>query len=169
VGFDVGDTVVHPGYGAGVVTEIKKLGLLTDEAKRYYAIELLSQPGTTIMVPVRDTDKVGLREPISHAQLSRVWRILRKAPGELPSDHNKRYALIKEKLHGGDVVEIAEAMRDLAWRREEKRHLTTRGKRLFDRGMAFLASEVAGVQGTDLESAHAEISDRLATSVSTAV
>ena len=48
---------------------------------------------------------------------------------------------------------IAEVLRDLAWRREEKRHLTMRGNRLYERGMALLAGEVASVQHSDLADA----------------
>jgi CarD family transcriptional regulator len=94
-----------------------------------------------------------------------VWRVLRADPNALPSDHNQRYALLKDKLAGGDVFEIAEAIRDLAWRKKEKRHLTTRGKRLYERAMMLLASEIAGAQGEDLETAEIEIASKLSASI----
>jgi RNA polymerase-interacting CarD/CdnL/TRCF family regulator len=66
--------------------------------------------------------------------------------------------LLDEKLSSGDVFAIAEVLRDLTWRREEKRHLTIRGKRLYERGMALLAGEVASARESDLVDAEILIS-----------
>jgi RNA polymerase-interacting CarD/CdnL/TRCF family regulator len=166
--FRVGDTVVHPDYGAGIVTDVKEMAFLGNERKQYYSIELLSQPETTVMVAVSNEEKAGLRSPISESKLRRVWRILRAGPRTLPSDHNKRYALLKEKLHNRDILEVAKVLRDLAWRRENRQSLTIRGKRLYDKSLELLASEVAGAQGTDFDMAEAQIADRLAASMSSA-
>jgi RNA polymerase-interacting CarD/CdnL/TRCF family regulator len=73
--------------------------------------------------------------------------------------------LIQEKLQDCDPFQIAEAVRDLAWRREEKRRLTIAGKRLYRTGLAFLASELAAVQGSDVDTAEAQIAKRLEASV----
>jgi CarD family transcriptional regulator len=167
--FQVGDTVVHPNYGAGIVTEVRKLEFRGTQEKPYYWIKLLSQPETTVMVAVKNEEKVGLRSPIAQANLERVWRVLRADPEALPSDHNKRYHMLKEKLHRGDVFEITEVLRDLAWRRQEKRKLTTRGKRLYRTGLELLASEVAGAQGRDFESVAEQIQERLAETVTATV
>ena len=165
--FHIRDAVVHPNYGTGVITEIRERHIL-GQGKRYYSIDLLGEPGTTVMVPVGKEERVGLRPPISKKGLSRLWRILRAKPEDLPSDHKKRYALIQEKLHEGDPFQIAEVVRDLAWRREEKRRLTTVGKRLYDTGLGFLASELAAVQGSDVDAAEAQIAERLEASVASA-
>ena len=59
----------------------------------------------------------------------------------------------------------ARAVRDLAWRREENKKLTKVGKRLYETGLEFLASEVAGVQGSDVDTAEAQIAERLQASL----
>jgi RNA polymerase-interacting CarD/CdnL/TRCF family regulator len=159
--FSVGDTVVHPSYGAGVVTDIKTLAFLGNKANTYYSLQLLSEPGTVVMVAVRDEEKVGLRPPIPKSELHRVWRILSSDPEVLPSDHNERYAVLKEKLHGGDALEVAEALRDLAWRREQKRSLTTEGKRLYELAMRFLSAEIAVAEGSDMSRIEGQISQSL--------
>ena len=155
--FQVGDRIVHPSYGVGTVTEIKVRHTL-GSGKRYYSIELLDQPATVVMVPVGAEEKMGLRRPVAETKLGRVWRVLRGDPKTLPSDHEKRCTLLDEKLSSGDVFAIAEVLRDLTWRRAEKRHLTIRGKRLYERGMALLAGEVASVQDSDLLDAEILIS-----------
>jgi RNA polymerase-interacting CarD/CdnL/TRCF family regulator len=163
--FEKGDPVVHPGYGAGIVDAIKALKFLGNKRKRYYAIQLLAEPETTVMVPVRDEDKVGLRAPISQAGLGRVWRALRSDPHRLPKDHKKRQAMLTEKLHDATAVEVAKVLRDLAWRRERKGHFTISGRRLYKRGIELLAAEVASSQGIDLADAKFEISNVLDSSL----
>ena len=162
--FQVGETVVHPDYGAGVITEIQERRSL-GPSKRYYSIELLGDPRTTVMVALDKEVSVGLRQPIPKARLSRLWRILRAEPEVLPDEHKERYAVIEGKLEEGDIFQITEAVRDLAWRREEKRNLTTVGGRLYETGLGFLASELAGVQGSDVDTAKAQIAERLADSI----
>jgi CarD family transcriptional regulator len=165
--FQIGDKIVHPNYGAGIVIEIKERRTL-GTGNRYYSIALLGQPETILMVPVGTEEDRGLRPLISESKLRRIWRILRDEPGELPSDHNKRYKLLIDKLHQGDIYQIAEVVRDLAWRKQAKRHLTTRGKRVYEKGLTLLASEVAGVQEEDLEVAEMQISNRLSASIANA-
>jgi CarD family transcriptional regulator len=117
------------------------------------------------MVPLDKEESVGLRQPISKDRLSRVWRILRGEPETLPDKHKERYAVIEDKLENGDLFQIAEVVRDLAWRREEKRKLTVVGGRLYETSLEFLASELAGVQGSDVDTAEAQIAERLEASM----
>jgi len=159
--FHKGDPVVHPGYGAGIVDEIKALEFLGNKRKRYYAIHLLAEPETTVMVPVRDEDKVGLRPPLPQSRLKRIWRVLRSDPDKLPKDHKKRHAQLTEKLYDASAVEVAEVLRDLAWRRERRNRFTIRGRRLYERSLDLLAGEVASTQGTDVSDAKIKISDVL--------
>jgi CarD family transcriptional regulator len=158
--FQVGDRIIHPNYGVGNVIEIKQRHTLGSK-RRYYSIELLNEPGTVVMVAVGSEEKMGLRRPIAKAKLGRVWRVLEDAPNELPADHDERCALLDEKLGGGDVLKIAETVRDLVWRRQERRNLTIRGKRLYERGMALLAGEIASVQDSDLLAAETLITSVL--------
>ena len=162
--FHVGETVVHPDYGAGVITEIQERHSL-GPIKRYYSIELLGDSRTTVMVSLDNEVSVGLRQLISKARLSRLWRILRGEPQVLPDAHKERYEVIEDKFAKGDIFQIAEAVRDLAWRRDAKSHLTQVGRRLYETGLGFLASELAGVQGSDVDTAKAQIAERLAASI----
>jgi CarD family transcriptional regulator len=166
--FQVGDTVVHPNYGAGVITEIQERHSL-GPSKRYYSIQLIGDEQTTVMVPLGKEESVGLRQPIPRDRLGHLWGILREQPAALPEEHKARYALIEGKLQEGDAYQIAEAVRDLAWRREEKNKLTKVGKRLYETGLGFLASELAGVQGSDVDTAEAEIAEQLEASIGRAL
>ena len=159
--YHVGDTLVHPHHGAGVVTELKSLRSLGRQGKQYYSITLLSEPGTVVMVPISKSKEIGLRPPMSASKLRRVWRRLRTQPEILPSDHNERCRIVREKLHDGDALLVAEVLRDLSWKDYQGRKLTSEGKRLYDKGMRLLASEVAAIQSSDLSTAEAGISQTL--------
>jgi CarD family transcriptional regulator len=149
------------------VTEIKERHTL-GRGKPYYSLRLLNQPEMVVMVPVGAEERMGLRLPVVEDKLERVWRVLRGHPIKLPSDHEKRCTFLDDKLSSGDVFAIAEVLRDLAWRREEKRHLTIRGNRLYERGMALLAGEVASAQNSKLVDAEVLISGVLDRSMHTA-
>jgi CarD family transcriptional regulator len=163
--FKAGDAIVHPIRGAGIVEQI--------EARQwrgsndlYYRIQLLGQPGTKLMVPTSAAKALGLRRAISRTKLNKVWRVLRAAPDLLPNDHKERYKVLEEKLHTGDILQVAEIVRDMTWRRERRGHLTTVGKRQYQEGVRMLAGEIAAVQGVELNNAEAQIRARLEESLS---
>lgn len=158
--FEAGDAIVHPIRGAGIVVCVEEQEW-HGSSNQYYRIQLLGQPGTSLMVPVSAADEIGLRHAVSESKLKTVWRVLRADPENLPADHKARYALLNEKLRAGDVLQVAEAVRDMAWRRKRKGHLTTQGKRIYGTGVRILSGEVAAAQSTDMADAEAQVSERL--------
>jgi RNA polymerase-interacting CarD/CdnL/TRCF family regulator len=158
--FKTGDAVFHPVRGAGVVTAIKDRKW-DGKKRRYYTIELLGHPGTSVMVPASMAKEIGLRHAMSQAKLKKVWRVLRGVPRKLPKDHKDRYAVIEEKLHSGDTFEVAEAVRDMAWRRHEQGRLTTKGKRIYEEALMLLAGEIAAVREIEMEEAEGQVYERL--------
>ena len=158
--FEVGDAVVHPIRGAGVVTDIEELRR-DGHNKAYYRIRLLSQVRTNLMIPVKDAAARGLRRAIRRSKLNRVWHVLRASPDKLPADYEKRHELLERRLCSGDLFQIAEAVRDLAWRQHKENGLTVTGRRLYRRGIKLLAGEVAAAQGTDLTDGEAQVRNQL--------
>jgi CarD family transcriptional regulator len=127
----------------------------------YYRIGLLSQPASSLMVPVVAAKELGLRRAVSRSRLSQVWKVLRTNPEKLPQEHKERYELLTDKLYAGDILQVAEAVRDMAWRRHREGRLTTRGKRMYEEGMTLLAGEIAAAQGIDIADAEAQVTGRL--------
>lgn len=162
--FQIGDTIIHPGYGAGTVVKIGKLPYL-GSGKSYYSIELTDGTKTRVWVAVGDAGKRGIRYPTLKSQLGRIWRVLRADPETLPPDHNDRYESLQERLRDGDIVQVAKVVRDMFWKDHRTRRLTIKGRQLYDRGLAFLAGEVAVVQGCDSADAEATIQDILGASL----
>ncbi|MFQ6101704.1 MAG: CarD family transcriptional regulator [Anaerolineae bacterium] len=158
--FKTGDAIVHPVRGAGVVVCIEERQWHGSRA-RYYRIKLLGQPSTSLMVPVKIAETMGLRRAIPQSKLRQVWRVLRADPNTLPTEHSKRYQVVEERLHAGDIFQVAEAVRDMAWRKQRGGGLTTRGKQMYEEGVKLLAGEVAATQGVALADAEIEIRERL--------
>jgi RNA polymerase-interacting CarD/CdnL/TRCF family regulator len=84
----------------------------------------------------------------------------------LPTDHKERYALLAAKLNARDVLQVAEVVRDMTWRRRHKGRLTIRGTQLYEDGMMRLAAEIAVVQNIELTDAETEIRTKLDGSLS---
>ncbi|HDQ72786.1 MAG TPA: hypothetical protein ENN19_11930 [Chloroflexi bacterium] len=158
--FKVGDAVIHPIRGAGVVVRVmeKKWRGSVD---MYYQIELMGQPDTKLMIPTDAVDSLGLRLAIAPSRLDRVWNVLQDEPEKLPSNHKKRYQVVDSKLHTGDIYQVAEVVRDMAWRQQEEGNLTTMGKRRYKEGMRILAGEIAAVADVEMGDAEAQIRSQL--------
>ena len=156
--FDIGDKVVHPTHGAGLVTGIKKQDLL-EQYHRYYVIDLAFDD-RTLMIPVSNAEEIGLRSISRQATLSQVWHILGAEAETLSDDYKKRQKRVQEKLKTGDVIKVAEVIRDLSFLKRED-HLTSFDTKLFERAQQFLACEVALVEGVQINEAARMISEIL--------
>jgi CarD family transcriptional regulator len=161
--FRVGETVVHPGHGPGEVVGVQELSCLGRNGS-YYRIRLLGEMGT-VWVPVENAEQQGVRRLVRKSRLREVWRLLRDQPSDLPSDHNKRYAQLRDKIENGSVCDIAQALRDLQWKNVHVRKMTLEGKRLYDKGMRLLATEIALVRGSDTETVESKIARVLQTNL----
>ncbi len=148
--FAVGDKVVHPAHGAGVVMAIEQLDLL-DEYSRYYVISLLGSD-MRLLVPVKNAEQVGLRPAMKTGRLSKVLAILKEPPKSLPEDYKERQAQVEERLRSADPELIGSVVRDLTWLRHES-GLTAKDAALLERANALLAGEIALVKNIELEEA----------------
>ena len=158
--FKVGDAIIHPIRGAGIIVDLIKRQWHGND-RMYYKVKLLSHPSTNLMVLTSAVERLGLRHTISQSELQNVWRVLRMPPKNLPTDHKKRYALVDDKLHAGDAIQVAEVLRDMAGRERREGKLTTIGQRRYKEGMGILAGEVAAVKGVDVSQAEVQIREKL--------
>jgi len=164
--FKVNDPVVHPGKGAGVVLDIKRMPRLKGN-QRYYKIKIVGRDEkTTLMVPLKKAEEIGLRPAIPEANLGQVWEILSGQPLGLPAQHKKRYQLLKDKLSTGEVGRAAEVVRDLEWRRLQIRRLNVPGERIYKKAMRFLVGELAVSQGVEVQTVEEKVTRLLGESLS---
>ncbi|TLG68879.1 CarD family transcriptional regulator [Cutibacterium acnes] len=139
--FDVGETVVYPNHGAAVIEDIETRTIKGEE-KLYLVLRILGQNDLVVRVPASNLDLVGVRDVVDDEGLENVFEVLRKTNVEEPSNWSRRYKANLEKLHSGNVLKVAEVVRDL-WRRERDRGLSAGEKRMLSKARQILVSELA--------------------------
>ena len=157
--FEVGETVVYPHHGAATIIEVKDR-IIKGETKKYLKLNV-TQGDLIIEVPAENVDLVGVRDVIGKDGLERVFDVLRAAFTEEPTNWSRRYKANLEKLHSGNVLKVAEVVRDL-WRRERERGLSAGEKRMLAKARQILVSELALAERVEEDKAEVLLDEVLA-------
>jgi CarD family transcriptional regulator len=156
--FEVGDNVVYPHHGAGVVRKKETKDLL-GEKRDYLTINILHN-NMTVMVPCENATQAGLRRVIDEEQVKKVIGVLTDEVSEMPKNWNRRFKHNREKIKTGDVYELAEVVRNLAIREWEK-GLSTGEKQMYTRAKKILASEFMYALDKDEDGAESYLDELL--------
>ena len=148
--FNIGDHIVYPMYGAGIITEIVEKDFL-GEMRMYYNVSL-PYCRMEASVPVDNCEKLGVRPVIDSARIDEVIVAL-KGPSEAMSPNwNKRYRENTERLQTGDILEVAAVVRNLV-RTDRQKPLSTGEKKLLNTAKQILESELVYSGGYTMEEA----------------
>ena len=156
--FDVGDKVVYPHHGAGTI-EKKEVKVVLGEEREYLTIRILHNE-MTVNVPVDNAEKVGLRWVIDQEMVDVVVKVLLGGSTEMPKNWNRRFKHNRDKMKTGDILELAEVVRNLALRDHEK-GLSTGEKQMYVKAKKILASELMYAKDMDEEEAATWLDDVL--------
>ena len=137
--YSVGDKVVYPQHGAGTITKIEQKDVL-GQKRDYLTIQIIHS-GMTVMVPVEHADTAGLRKVVASGDVEEVLEVLRGDSTKMPERWSHRYKHNLDKLKTGDILEVAEVVRNLALRHAEK-ELPTGEKQMLAQAKKILASEL---------------------------
>ena len=157
--FEVGDKVVYPHHGAGTVLA-KEFHEIRGERREYLTIEIL-QPPMIVMVPCENAETAGLRPVINERAVSEVLSVLAAEGSEMPAQWNQRFKRNQEKLRSGDILELAEVVRNLE-RRQQDARLSPGEMQMLERARRVLVSELMYARHVDEEGASQLIDDALA-------
>ena len=157
--FSVGDTVVYPHHGAALIESIEMREIGGQERK--YLVLRVAQGDLTVRVPADNVDLVGVRDVVNQEGLDRVFEVLRQPYTEEPTNWSRRYKANLEKLASGDVIKVAEVVRDL-WRRDQDRGLSAGEKRMLSKARQILVSELALAEHKDEDEAEVILDEVLA-------
>ena len=136
--FNVGDKIVYPMHGAGVIDAIEEKDIL-GEKQAYY---ILKMPGEVkVMVPTAKADEVGVRNIIDKESADKVFGVFEKDETEMDKNWNKRYRDNMDKMKSGDIYEIADVVRNLSFKQKEK-GLSTGEKKMLNNAKQILVSEL---------------------------
>lgn len=156
--FEVGDKVVYPHHGAGTVLA-KEFHEIRGERREYLTIEIL-QPQMTVMVPCENAETAGLRPVINERAVNEVLAVLAADGSEMPAQWNQRFKRNQEKLRSGDILELAEVVRNLE-RRQQDARLSPGEMQMLERARRVLVSELMYARNIDEETANKLIDDVL--------
>jgi CarD family transcriptional regulator len=132
------------------------------EIRQYLTIKILHND-MTVMVPCENAGKAGLRRIIDDEAVKQVLSVLRDDVSEMPKNWNRRFKHNRDKIKTGDIMELAEVVRNLALREHEK-GLSTGEKQMFTRAKKILASELMYALEKDEEEAELYLDELLADS-----
>lgn len=136
--FSVGDKIVYPMHGAGIIDSIEEKDIL-GQKQSYY---ILKMPGEVkVMVPIAKADQVGVRNIIDKSSTEKVFNILSQDETVMDKNWNKRYRDNMDKIKSGDIYEIADVVRNLSFKQKEK-GLSTGEKKMLNNAKQILVSEL---------------------------
>jgi CarD family transcriptional regulator len=158
IDFSIGDNVVYPHHGAGQVIKKEKKEIL-GETREYLTIKILHND-MTVMVPCENAGKAGLRRVIDEDTVKKVLGVLSDEVSEMPKNWNRRFKHNRDKIKTGDIYELAEVVRNLAVREQDK-GLSTGEKQMYTRAKKILASEMMYALEKSEDEAEAYLDDLL--------
>lgn len=137
--FSAGDKILYPMHGAGIIDDVEERSIL-GEKKRYYILKI-PFGDMNIMIPVDKSSEIGIRPVISKEEVDEVFVVLRSETSEMSHNWNKRQRENMEKLKTGDILKVAEVVRNLM-RTDRIKQLSTGEKKMLTNAKQILESEL---------------------------
>jgi CarD family transcriptional regulator len=142
VGFTIGDKVIYPNHGLGVVEKVEEKTILGTTCG-FFHLRILSND-TTVLVPVANVDNVGLRRAITDEEVDRLFALM--GDGKIDNHQNwkGRFKDNSDKMRSGSIYDMAEVLKSLTFLAKSK-SLSFREKRMLDRAKSLIVSEISEV------------------------
>ncbi|MGO3751887.1 MAG: CarD family transcriptional regulator [Peptoniphilaceae bacterium] len=145
----IGDKVVYPMHGAGVIIGIENRKIL-GKVKEYYILKIPVND-MQVMVPVDSVEESGVRDILDKEEMDRVLDILAgNEKVDMPTNWNRRYRFNMDRLKSGDIKEIAAVVRCLE-RLDNKKSLSTGERKMLNGAKQIIVSEMVLVYEKNLE------------------
>jgi CarD family transcriptional regulator len=142
VTFQVGDKVIYPNHGLGVVERIETKTILGTTCG-FYQLRMVANE-TTVLVPVDNVEGVGLRPAVGGHEIQKLFVLL--GDGRIDSHQNwkGRFKDNSDRMRSGSIYDVVEVLKSLTWLSKSK-NLSFREKRMLDRARFLVVSEIAEV------------------------
>ncbi len=140
--FKVGDRIVYPQHGAGLIDGTEKRMVLGEEVE-YLTIRIIADD-LVVRIPVNRVDELGLRRVMDEDGAQAVLAVLAEEISVDIGSWSRRFRMNKDKIRSGNVKEIAEVIRDLSLR-DAKRPLSSGERQLLAQAKRILSSELRWV------------------------
>ena len=149
--FQIGDHIVYPMHGAGIIKAIEEKEIL-GEIQQYYIINM-STHAMEIMIPTKKTVHLNIRPVTDLVAIPNIIQIFQNGESDNEPVWKQRFKINSEKIKTGKIQDGAEVVRDLLRIKEEKA-LNASEKKMLDQAQGFLMSELELIEGiTDTQMA----------------
>ena len=152
--YQIGDKVVHPMYGAGVVDSIVQKTV--DNVVRDYYILQLPNRSMVVMVPTENCEEIGVRPVVDREQADRVMAAIPDIQVEMTANWNHRYRENMERMKSGDLLEVARVVKGLR-QREDQRGLSNGERKMLHTAKQILISELVLAQSLPYETVESSV------------
>ncbi len=152
--FSIGDLVVHPMHGAGIIHDIVQ-EKIAGVVKTYYVFQM-PVGGLVLKIPVTNSDAIGLRAVLPPETLEALLEAIPAMEVESNTNWNKRYRENMQRLKSGDLYEVARVIKALMFR-DRQRGLSTGERKMLHNARQIIVSEIALTEQAD----HKAVEDRL--------
>ena len=158
--FEVGDCVVYPGYGVGHIVGQEERAMNGD-SRTFLVISFKeAENESKVMIPVSNTGDVGLRAPSPKKEAKKALDLLSDGSMEVPAGWKDRFAAHGDMLARGDILSVAQVLKTL-WVLNRKKPLSFREKKMYQKALLLMSSEVALILGKSREETEAQILKKL--------
>ncbi|MCC7123537.1 MAG: hypothetical protein IT178_01720 [Acidobacteria bacterium] len=140
--FQIGDKVIYPNHGLGVVEKVEEKTIL-GTTTGFFHLRIIANE-TTVLVPVANVDNVGLRRAITDEEVEQLFGLL--CDGRIDNHQNwkGRFKDNSDKMRTGSIYDMADVLKSLTFLAKSK-SLSFREKRMLDRAKALIISEISEV------------------------
>ena len=146
--YKIGDKVVYPNHGVGIIEQIN-FGVMNGRTEKYYMLKIYSS-GLKVMVPATNAISVGLRPVIRNGETLKVLTFLEKGKPNSHHDWKHRFKENSERMRTGALIEVAAVLKSLVSLSRTK-PLSFREKKMLERAKYLLVSELATARNTSAE------------------
>ena len=157
--FSIGDKVVYPNHGVGVIEQISSR-TIGSQIERFYLLKIKAS-SLKVMVPFHNVGSVGLRRVIRNGEIQKILDFLTDGKCENHTDWKFRFKENSDKMRTGSLLDVAEVLKGLLLLGQGK-PLSFREKKMLERAKYLLVSEMATARNTSAESAEALVVKSLA-------
>jgi CarD family transcriptional regulator len=138
--FQIGEKVVYPNQGVGVIENISSRSFGT-QCERFYLLRL-TYSCMTVMVPFSNVGNIGLRKICKNTEINRILHFLAHGQCDSIADWKVRFKENTDKMQSGSLLQAAEVLKTLLIQQQDK-PLSFREKKMLDRARHMLVTELS--------------------------
>jgi CarD family transcriptional regulator len=139
-GFHIGDKVVYPNHGVGVIEQISSL-TVGATVEKFYLVSIKSC-SLKVRVPFQNVSSVGLRRVVRNGEIQKILDFLTDGECSNNTDWKYRFKENSDRMRTGSLLEVASVLKGLLTLNQSK-PLSFREKKMLERARYLLVSELA--------------------------